>query len=130
MKGRDSDHLDAVNKMGKTKADDTKKEVRVVPPWHCMTKEEVIKELGLPPDIRRVGLTTAEAQARLEKYGENKMTEGEIESIWHKIWKLVNNMLVGILVFVAVICFIAALLKLGTPLNNWMQVGIIIGVIM
>merc|ERR1719491_968411 len=57
------------------------------PPWHTMTKEDVIKELGLPSDIRKKGLTTAEAVERLEKYGPNQLTVKEKESIWVKMWK-------------------------------------------
>jgi Ca2+-transporting ATPase len=113
--------------------DNTEKEVRVVPPWHCMTKEEVIKELGLPPDIRRVGLTTAEAQARLEKYGENKLTEAEKESIWLKIWRQVNNVLVAILVFVTVISVYSAVdatVKGNSSGQYWIEAVIIIGVVM
>ncbi len=115
--------------MTNTTTDNTEKEIRVVPQWHCMSKEEVIKELGLPADIRCVGLTTAEAQARLEEYGENKLTETEKESIWHKIWRQLNNVLVGILVFVAVISTVSAFLADGSALEYWIEVGIIVAVI-
>ena len=101
-----------------------------VPPWHCMTKEECYKQLEVGEDIRKTGLTTAEANARLEKYGENKLTEKEKETLLQKIWKQVNNVLVGILVFVAIISAASAIAKVGNPLTNWIQVGIIFGVIM
>eukprot|EP00529_Nitzschia_sp_RCC80_P003146 CAMPEP_0113496070 /NCGR_PEP_ID=MMETSP0014_2-20120614/29931_1 /TAXON_ID=2857 /ORGANISM="Nitzschia sp." /LENGTH=1074 /DNA_ID=CAMNT_0000389979 /DNA_START=97 /DNA_END=3321 /DNA_ORIENTATION=+ /assembly_acc=CAM_ASM_000159 len=100
-----------------------------VPPWHCMTKEECYKQLEVGEDIRKTGLTTAEANARLEKYGENKLTEKEKETLLQKIWKQVNNVLVGILVFVAIISAVSAIAKVGDPVQNWIQVGIIFGVI-
>jgi Ca2+-transporting ATPase len=95
-----------------------------------MTKEECLKELEVPEDIRKKGLTSAEAAARLEKYGENKLTEKERETLLQKIWKQVNNVLVGILVFVAIISAASALSGIGNALQSWIQVGIIAGVIM
>ena len=104
-------------------------EDRVVPPWHTMTKEEVLKEMGLDSNIRRTGLTAAEAAARLEKYGENAMTAEEKETLLQKIWNQVNNVLVGILVFVAIISAISAFIGVGNVAQNWIQVGIIAAVI-
>lgn len=106
-----------------------KEPTRRVPPWHCMTKEEVFKELELPDDIRKNGLTDAQAIERLEKYGENKLTENEKETLCQKIWHHVSNVLVGILVFVAIISAISAFAGIGSKLQNWIQVGIIVGVI-
>jgi Ca2+-transporting ATPase len=102
------------------------------PPWHTMTKEDVLKELGLPSDIRKKGLTAAEALARLEKYGENKLTESEKEGLLRKIWNQVNNILVLILVIVAVISVVTAFVippEVNPTYTNWLQVGIIVGVI-
>ncbi|OEU22395.1 P-type ATPase [Fragilariopsis cylindrus CCMP1102] len=102
------------------------------PPWHTMTKEDVLKELGLPSDIRKKGLTAAEAQARLEKYGENKLTETEKEGLLKKIWNQVNNILVLILVIVAVISVVTAFVipsAVNPTYTNWIQVAIIVGVI-
>ena len=107
----------------------TPSEERQVPPWHCMTKEEVIKEMGLQPDVRKTGLTTAEATDRLAKYGENKLTEAEKESLLVRIWKLNYNVLVGILVFVAIISAASAIAGIGNATQNWIQVGIIVAVI-
>lgn len=104
-------------------------EEKPAPDWHCMSKEEVIAHFGLAADIRKTGLTTAQAQAHLEKYGENKMTEQEKETLLQKIWNQVNNVLVGILVFVAIISAVSAIADIGDPVQNWIQVGIIFGVI-
>jgi len=102
------------------------------PPWHTMTKEDVIKELGLPSDIRKKGLTTAEAVERLEKYGPNQLTVKEKESIFVKIWNQVNNVLVLILVIVAVISVVSAFVipnDVNPSYTSWIQVAIIVGVI-
>ncbi len=106
-----------------------KEESVPVPPWHVMTKEEVLKELGLPEDIRKRGLTAAEAAERLAKYGENKLSENAKETLLQKIWKQVNNVLVGVLVIVAIVSAVSALTGVGSKVNNWIQVVIIISVI-
>ena len=40
--------------------------------WFAKTKEETLEELGVDPSV---GLSSAEAKSRLEKYGENKLKE-------------------------------------------------------
>ena len=100
-----------------------------MPPWHCMTKEEVCKELGLKEDIRRTGLTTAEAAERLAMYGENKLSEKKKVTLLEKIWHHINNVLVGVLIFVAVISAITGITKVSNPVTAWIQVGIIVSVI-
>lgn len=102
------------------------------PPWHTMTKEDVIKELDLPSDIRKNGLTTAEAQARLEKYGENKLTEKEKVTLLQKIWNQVANILVFILVVVAIISGVQAIVvppEVSPIYTSILQIFIIVGVI-
>jgi len=101
-------------------------------PWHTMTKEEVIKELGLNSDIQKLGLTTEEANERLERYGENKLTEKEKETIWRKIWNQINNVLVLILAIVALISFISIFVipnDVNPAYTSWLQIAIILGVI-
>ena len=115
--------------MAKHKEPEIPVEDRVTPPWHTMTKEEVIKEMGLNPNIRRTGLTSAEASARLEQYGENQMTPEEKETLLQKIWHHLNNVLVGILVFVAIVSAISAIIGVGNVMQNWIQVGLIVVVI-
>ena len=102
-------------------------EVRNEPAWHALSKEEVFVELSVSENIRREGLTTAEAAKRLEQYGPNQLSEKEKVTLLQKIWNQVNNVLVGILVFVAVISAIRAVTD--DPVTNSIQVGIIVGVI-
>ena len=125
----DKDYKDCRNFDHKHKKMEAPVEDRVTPPWHTMTKEEVLEEMGLNPKIRRTGLTAAEAAARLEQYGMNQMTAEEKVTIWQKIWHLINNVLVGILVFVAIVSSITAIVGVGNVVQNWIQVGIIVAVI-
>ena len=108
---------------------EAEKETQV--PFHTMSKEEAIAELGLSADIRRVGLTSAEAKARLEKYGPNQLTEKEKVTLLQRIWKQVNNVLVGILVFVAVVSLAKGLASSDAEsrLTNFIEVGLITFVI-
>ena len=115
--------------MTKTKEASPERE-RVVPAWHCMTKEEVCNEMGLSLDIRKTGLTSREAEERLAKFGENKLTEAKEESLLMRIWKLNYNVLVGILVFVAIVSAASALSGVGNTTQSWIQVCIILAVIM
>ena len=108
-------------------AEEGEPEIKKQPPWHAMDKEECFEKIGVASDIRKKGLTSAEAKERLEKYGENKLSEKEKETLLQKIWKQVNNVLVGILVFVAVISLVRAFTS--DPVTNGIQVGIIVGVI-
>lgn len=100
-------------------------------PWHAKTKEECFSELGLAEDLSKTGLTTSDAEARLSKYGPNKLTEKEKISIWQRIWNQVANVLVGILVFVAVVSAIRAATAETSEdvITNTIQVGLITFVI-
>lgn len=115
--------------MVKKKEESPPEQERDVPAWHCMTKEEVCREMGLREDIRKIGLTSEEAAERLAKFGENKLTEAKEESLLLRIWNLNYNVLVGILVFVAIVSAASALARIGNPTQNWLQVCIILAVI-
>jgi len=117
-------------KMGKKAA---KKEVDDVPaiPWHAMELDAVYKELGKDASLLKSGLTTAEANARLEQYRENKLSEKEQVTLLQKIWNQVANVLVGILLFVAAVSAVRAATadESNVILTNWIQVGLIVFVI-
>ena len=55
------------------------------------------------------GLSQKEAEARLEKYGENELDEEEEESIWEKIKEQFEDLLARILLLAATISFIIAI---------------------
>lgn len=112
--------------MGKTVVDDAVEEVEIVP-WHTMTVEEVAAKVE---GDMAVGLTAAEAAKRLELYGPNLLTEKRKDTIWERIWRQVNNVLVLILVVVAVVSAIKAATSEGEDAaTSWVEVVLIIGVI-
>ena len=102
-----------------------------LPAYHVMTGAETIAALGLDADVRRKGLTTAEAKARLDQYGYNQLTEKEKITLLQRIWKQVNNVLVGILVFVAVVSLAKGIASDDPDdrLTNFIEVGLITFVI-
>jgi magnesium-transporting ATPase (P-type) len=105
--------------------------VRNMFPWHAKTKEECFAELGCKPDLHKTGLTVEEAKTRLEKYGYNKLTEKEKVTLLQRIWAQVANVLVGILVFVAIVSVVQAATADTTDkvVTNSIQVGLIVFVI-
>ena len=102
-----------------------------LPQWHALSVDQVLTELGLSPKVVQDGLTTADAVARLEKYGPNKLSEKEKVSLCMRIWKLVANVLVGILVFVAIISLIKGITAKTAEdrLTNFIEVGLIFFVV-
>mmetsp|Transcript_25630 Transcript_25630/g.36133 ORF Transcript_25630/g.36133 Transcript_25630/m.36133 type:complete len:1065 (-) Transcript_25630:131-3325(-) len=100
-------------------------------PWHTMTVEETVKQLKCDEDLTKNGLSEAQAAARLAEYGQNKMTEARKKTLLERIWAQVANVLVGILVVVAVVSAIRAITADNSDdvVTNWIQVGIIVGVI-
>ena len=75
--------------------------------YHKKTVEEVVKDLQTN---LKTGLTQAEAEKRLEKYGHNQLEKEEEESLWEKIKESFEDLLVRILLLAAVISFIIALI--------------------
>lgn len=100
-------------------------------PWHTMTTEEAIKQMGLKDDLLKAGLSTDEAASRLEKYGPNSMTEKEKTSLLMRIWHHINNVLVYVLITVAVVSLIQAVTTddPDTRFTAWFQVALIVSVI-
>lgn len=99
--------------------------------WHALDVEDVVKELGLRKDVCDNGLTTKEFEERLAKYGPNKLSEKDKKSLLRRIWNLVANVLVGILVIVAVVSLIKAIVAKNSEdrLTNLIEVGLIVFVI-
>lgn len=99
--------------------------------WHAMSVEEVVAALGLKSDVVKMGLSSEDASERLERFGPNKMTEGVKKTLCQRIYDQVANVLVGILVFVAVISAIRAgvATDANTIVTNSIQVFLIVLVI-
>jgi magnesium-transporting ATPase (P-type) len=102
------------------------KEVAEDHQWHAMTCEEAASTIGVAPDIRQKGLTTAAAKHRFEQYGPNKLSEKERKTLLQRIWTQLYNVLVGILVFVAVVSLIKGIISTGeSRVTNFIEVGLI-----
>eukprot|EP00544_Gedaniella_sp_CCMP2646_P007002 CAMPEP_0202479932 /NCGR_PEP_ID=MMETSP1361-20130828/115_1 /ASSEMBLY_ACC=CAM_ASM_000849 /TAXON_ID=210615 /ORGANISM="Staurosira complex sp., Strain CCMP2646" /LENGTH=1011 /DNA_ID=CAMNT_0049107307 /DNA_START=60 /DNA_END=3095 /DNA_ORIENTATION=- len=95
--------------------------------WHVLDTQATMERL----DTTRNGLSSAEAEKRLEEYGPNKMSEKERKSLIRRIWEQVNNVLVGILVVVAIVSAAKAFTAKTTEdaITNWLEVALIIFVI-
>ncbi|MCS7039059.1 MAG: HAD-IC family P-type ATPase, partial [Caldilineales bacterium] len=62
---------------------------------HAWSIEQTANELGTDP---KNGLSSAEARARLEKYGPNELKEKPRPSFLSRLWDQINNFLIWILV--------------------------------
>jgi len=118
--------------MGKKNTDADAPPKQVNASWHAMTVEAVISELECAGNLTTTGLSTSDAARRADKYGLNKMTEPEQETIWQKIWHQVANVLVCILVGVAIVSAARAIVEMSvdepngtTVFTSWAQVGLI-----
>ena len=69
-------------------------------PFYAYEVDDVLSRLATPPDL---GLNTAEAHRRLEKYGPNQLQEAPPTSIWSMLWDQFNNFVVWLLIVAAVI---------------------------
>ncbi|MCU0486595.1 MAG: cation-transporting P-type ATPase, partial [Anaerolineales bacterium] len=62
---------------------------------HAWSIDQTAQELGT--DLAK-GLTSAEARARLEKYGPNELKEKPRPGFLSKLWDQINNFLIWILI--------------------------------
>jgi magnesium-transporting ATPase (P-type) len=85
--------------------------------WHAMPADEVAKRLATNWDT---GLDAAEALARLQKYGPNRLPEGKKRGSFMRFVSQFNNILVFVLLS-------AGFIKL--MLNLWIDAAIIFGVV-
>ena len=70
------------------------------PPWHAETAEIVASRLAVDP---ATGLTAAEAQARLQRHGPNRLAEPAPRPVWLKFLDQFRSFLVIVLLGAAVL---------------------------
>src|SRR5580765_5682849 len=70
------------------------------PVWHTLNSAEALERLGAS---RSLGLTSAEAATRLERYGPNRVAEAARTSPWRLLFEQFQNVLVIILLVGAAI---------------------------
>ncbi len=72
------------------------------PQWHSLSVEDAEKLLCTTAE----GLSDAEAQARLEKYGRNSLGEVKPKSVWRMIFEQISDIMVIILFIAMVFSFV------------------------
>jgi len=85
-------------------------------PWHATTAEEALRAL----DSRAEGLSAAEVQRRLEKYGPNHLPQPRRRSALMRLLLQFHNILIYVLLLAAVVTAL---------LDHWVDTSVIIGVV-
>lgn len=70
--------------------------------WYTITNDNVLEAL----QTSKTGLTSAEAEERLQKYGKNALHQKPPKSIWKMIWEQLFNIMVLILLLAAVVSIV------------------------
>src|SRR5215813_3153644 len=91
--------------------------VGTAPTWHAIAVDEAMKRLNTSV---KMGLDTAEASRRLQKYGPNRLPEGKKRGPLKRFLAQFNNILVYVLLA-------AGFTKL--MLNLWIDAAVILGVV-
>ncbi|OAL71834.1 sodium transport ATPase [Trichophyton violaceum] len=86
-------------------------------PAHCLTAEATTRELATNADD---GLTAQEAKARLEKYGQNKLDDGEGVSVIKILIRQIANAMMLVLIMAMAVSF---------GIQSWIEGGVIAAVI-
>ena len=92
--------------------------------WHALSAEEALALLEVRPDQ---GLSSAEAQKRLEIYGPNQLQERPLVSFWKRLLDQLRGFVVVILIVAAVI---SALLNiLGLDEGGLVEAAVIMAIV-
>ena len=99
--------------------------------WHSLaTIDDVCSHMGITKD----GLTTSEAETRLQIHGANKLTPPKKESFLHKLFRHMNSILIYILIVAAVLSLYFAISKgqegkANESIDSWAEFALIVLVI-
>ena len=85
--------------------------------WHHLTKEEVLSELNTGPEK---GLSSAEAEKRLEQYGPNALEGAKEESMIMRFLKQMKDPMIIVLLVAAVLSFVSS------GFHDWVEPAIIL----
>lgn len=85
--------------------------------WHSLEDQEVASILATS---REQGLTEAEAQKRLETFGENQLQESEGTTFLQMLWEQFNNFVIWLLIVAAVI---------SAFLGEWVEASAIMAIV-
>jgi len=95
-------------------------------PWHSRTIQEVAEALGTDP---AAGLTAAEAEARLAKYGPNELAERPRPGFWQLLLEQFNNFLVIILLVSAVVSLLLGQMTEAGAIMTIVVLNAVLGVV-
>src|SRR5690606_11264212 len=70
--------------------------------WYKLQVDETLQKLETD---QNQGLTTAEAQRRLQEYGPNELVERGAKSRWRILWEQFTSVMVLILIAAALVSF-------------------------
>ncbi len=85
--------------------------------WHHLTKEELLSELNTSPEK---GLSSAEAEKRLEQYGPNALEGAKEESMIVRFLKQMKDPMIIVLLVAAVLSFVSS------GFTDWVEPAIIL----
>ena len=85
--------------------------------WHHLTKEDVLSELNTSPEK---GLSSAEAEKRLEQYGPNALEGAKEESMIVRFLKQMKDPMIIVLLVAAVLSFVSS------GFHDWVEPAIIL----
>ncbi len=85
--------------------------------WHSLSIEEVVDELKTE---RKEGLSSDEANKRLEEYGKNELPEGKKHPWWKRLLEQFNNMLIYVLLAAAIVTAL---------MDHWIDTSVILAVV-
>ncbi len=97
---------------------DTDRAQLAQPPWHAQPIQEVGSQLGVDC---RTGLTIAEAQARLERDGANRLMSKPQRPAWHLFIDQFKNLLIIILLGAVVLAW-----AIGDLIDAFVILGVVI----
>jgi Ca2+-transporting ATPase len=101
---------------------------RPSPTWHNQTIEQTVQ--ALKTDVKN-GLTSAEAEARLSRYGLNELMERPRPGFWHMLLGQFNDFLILILIVAAAISFVIGLREFSESgeITEFVEAGAIVAIV-
>lgn len=93
--------------------------------WHALKSDDVLKMIESSPE----GLSSAEAKARLLKYGRNQIVRKKKDGILTLLWRQINNPLIWVLIGASALAILLGKLTDGLVVLAVVVVNTIIGFI-
>jgi Ca2+-transporting ATPase len=85
--------------------------------WHALEHEELLKILETSADE---GLSSQEAERRLQSIGSNQLEEAKPVTLWQMIWGQLNNFVVYLLIIASAI---------SAMLGDYLEAGVILAIV-